>query len=217
MWNILGNYSQIPLVMVGDKAQLPPVVLSHNKTKGFSSPLRMSLFQRLNLMGQPSVLLNEQYRMVDVMGSMVLTLFYSSQLTNAPGTNVRDRPRSQQIVKYLHTVYNVNSPFLLLQVHGTTLQDANKSKYNVESASAALTLGLDMIDKKVIQPQDLLIMTSYRAQFRLYRQPIRTLALQEPTWPCTPPSLIRFKFSFLHHRCKYGWDHTARPAISSPS
>lgn len=60
MYNILGNYLQISLVMVGNKAQLSPVALSDSKTNSFSSLLQM-LFQQLKLLSQPSVLLNKQY------------------------------------------------------------------------------------------------------------------------------------------------------------
>ena len=103
---------------------------------------------------------------MDAIVSMVSTPFYSSQLANAPGTDIRHRALSQEIIQYLHTFYKVNSPFLLLQVKGKASQDSNKSRYNVDKASVALNLGLDMIQKMVIQPRQRLIMASYRAQFK---------------------------------------------------
>ena len=66
MWNLLGNYPKTSLVMISDEAQLHPVVLGDAKTNGFVKPLQMPLFLRLKLLGQASVLLNEQYRMVAV-------------------------------------------------------------------------------------------------------------------------------------------------------
>ena len=180
MWNILGHYPSAALLMVGDEAQLPPVVLSDNKDNGFSSPLRMSLFLRLKLLGIPSVLLHEQYRMVEDIGSMVSNVFYHGQLTNGPGTKLQDRSLLQDIAEYFDTAYGVKSPLLLLDVDGTTSHDANKLRYNSRSASAALNLGLDMIRKGVLQPGQLLIMTSYWAQYTLYRSAVRTLALNKP-------------------------------------
>lgn len=73
--------------MVGDKTQLPLVVLSDSKINNFSSLLQM-LFQWLKLLGQPLVLHNRQYQMVDAIGSIVLMLFYSSQLANGLGIEI---------------------------------------------------------------------------------------------------------------------------------
>ena len=136
--------------MVGDNAQLPPVVFDDNNVNGFAHLLRMSLFQRLRLLGQSIVLLSEQYQMVDELKTMISTFFYSSQLTNAPRTAVEHCPISQQIIQYFKATYQVNFPLLLLQVSGETKRDANQSCYNISNASTALNLGLDMITKEVI-------------------------------------------------------------------
>ena len=110
------------------------------------------------------VFLSKQYQIVDKLGTMILTFFYLSQLTNAPGTAVEHRSISQQIIQYFKATYQVNFPFFLLQILGKTKKDANQSCYNVFNTSTALNLGLDMIAKGVIQPGQLLIMTPYRAQ-----------------------------------------------------
>ena len=180
MWNILGNYPDISLVMVGDEAQLYPILLSDEKINVFRRPLRLSLFQRLKVLGQPSVLLNQQFRMVDSIETMVSKLFYSNLLSNTPSTAIQFRPRSLGITDYLTSVYSAKSPVILLAVSGTKIQDANKFRFDPEKTSVALNLGLDMVSRGVIKPRDLLIMTSYRAQFRLYWQLIRRLAKVEP-------------------------------------
>ena len=161
MWNILGNYVQILFVIVGYNAQLPPVVLDDDNVNSFVRPLRMSLFQRLRLLGQPMVLLSEQYRMVGKLRTIVSTFFYSSQLTNTPRTAVEHCPIFQQIIQYFKATYQVNSPLFLLEVLGETKRDVNQSCYNISNASTALNLGLDMIAKRVIQPRQLLIMIFY--------------------------------------------------------
>ena len=59
MWNILGNYPKILLVMVGIEAQLFPVVISNKSNNSFWRPLRLLLFQWLKMLGQPLILLNK--------------------------------------------------------------------------------------------------------------------------------------------------------------
>ena len=74
----------------------------------------------------------------------------------------------------------MNSPLFLLQVLGKIKRNANKSCFNVSNASAALSLGLDMIAKRVIQPGQLLIMIPYQVQYNQYNQAIKCLALETP-------------------------------------
>jgi hypothetical protein len=88
MWNLLGNYHKNPLILVGDENQLRPVVLSTVEENGFVNPLRLSLFQRLKMLGHPSIMLNIQYRMNTLIGSMVSKLFYADQLINGLGTDI---------------------------------------------------------------------------------------------------------------------------------
>ena len=168
MWNILGHYPNISLVMVGDEAQLSSAVLSDKKTNGFWRPLRLSFFQQLKVLGQPSVLFDEQYRMVESIETMVSKFFYSNLLSNAPSTAIQSRPRLQRIIQYLSAVYSAQTPVILLAVSGTEMQDANWSRFNPDNALAAMNLGIDMVSRGVIKPRDHLIMTLYCAQFRLY-------------------------------------------------
>ena len=162
--------------MVGDEAQLFPMVISNENNNSFWRLLRLSLFQWLKMLGQPSILLNKQYRMVSKIELMVLTLFYSCKLVNGSGTAIENRPCLQRIAAYFRSVYDINSPLMLLEVSSTTQQDGSKSRFNTKNASVALNLGVNMINKRKIQAQDLLIMTLYRAQYRLYRQSIQSLA-----------------------------------------
>ena len=121
MWNILGHYPNISLVMVGDEAQLSSAVLSDKKTNGFWRPLRLSFFQQLKVLGQLSVLLNEQYRMVENIETMVSKLFYSNLFSNAPSTAIQSCPRLQRIIQYFSAVYLVKTPVILLAVSGTKM------------------------------------------------------------------------------------------------
>ena len=90
MLNIFGNYPKIPLVMVGNKAQLFPVVISNQSNNSFWRPLRLLFFQRLKILGQPLILLNKQYRMVSKIRSMVSTFFYSCKLVNRSETTIEN-------------------------------------------------------------------------------------------------------------------------------
>ena len=117
--------------MVEDNAQLPLMVFGNNKVNNFACPLRILLFQQLRLLSQPMVFLSKQYRIVDNLGTVVSTLFYSSQLINVPETTVEHCPISQQIIQYFKATYQVNSPLLLLQI----LSKTKKMQINLATMS----------------------------------------------------------------------------------
>lgn len=73
MWNILGNYNlrHASFVMIGDEAQLQPIVLSTLDENSLGKPLRLSYFHRMKLLGHPSAIYNTQYRMVEPIGRMI--------------------------------------------------------------------------------------------------------------------------------------------------
>jgi hypothetical protein len=179
-WNVLANYAKTPLILIGDEAQLRPVVLSTPDNNGFVYPMKMSLFHRLKLLRHPSVMLRVQYRMVDIMGSMISDLFYDGKLVNGPGTDIPSRPLTQAIMQYVQDRWRVQSPIVLLNVEGNKQRDSTKSSYNLANASVVMHLVVDLLDKGIVTPAQLLVMTFYRAQFKIYRQALRNLSLARP-------------------------------------
>lgn len=45
MWNVLGNYNPAALVMIGNKKQLPPLVMSKPENNDFVNLLHFLLFR----------------------------------------------------------------------------------------------------------------------------------------------------------------------------
>ncbi len=64
--------------------------------------MQMSLFHRLKLLRHSSMLLKPQYRMMNVIGNMISTLFYDQKLENDPETNIKSRLISSEcsIIKF---------------------------------------------------------------------------------------------------------------------
>lgn len=179
-WNLLGNYNKTPLIMIGDENQLRPVVASTSENNGFLYSMQVSLFHRLKLLGHPSVLLNVQYRMLDVIGNMVSDLFYARKLTNGSGTDLASRPVSQAILRYVQGRWKIGSPMVGLDVKGHREKDSTKSSVNFVNVSVVMNLALDMIGKEIVAPAQLVILTFYRAQYKIYRQALRNLSLAQP-------------------------------------
>jgi superfamily I DNA and/or RNA helicase len=145
------------------------------------SSLRMSLFYRFKLLRQLSMLLNIQYRMIDVIESMISKLFYANQISNDEEIVVVNRLLSQAIINYFSKFYSISTSIMLLQVEEKTLKDSTHSLYNLINASTILNMIIKMIEQKIVQSCEVFIITFYRAQYRLYRQTLRNLFLRDST------------------------------------
>lgn len=69
---------------------------------------------------------------------------------------------------------------MLYSVKGETEEDATKSQFNITNASMILNLIALMIDKKIVQSHEVLIMTFCRAQVRMYQQALRSWSMENP-------------------------------------
>lgn len=113
-------------------------------------------------------------------GSMVSKLFYGEELRHAPSTELVNRPLSRQITQFLSQKYDVNSPLMIYAIKGVTQEDHTKSQYNIANASLVLNLMIKMIEEGVVKPSEVVIMTFYRAQLKIYQQALRSLSLAHP-------------------------------------
>jgi hypothetical protein len=66
-----------------------------------------------------------------------------------------------------------------LDVEGYKQRDKSKSSFNLLHVSVVMNLALDLINKKIIKPEQLVILTCYRAQYKIYRQALRNLSLAQ--------------------------------------
>lgn len=86
-------------------------------------------------------------------------MFYGGEVVNGPGTNVSDRPRSVKVKGYFKKHFRVDSPLVTLNVEEESHVDSTSFLYNMESASAIITLITDMIQDGIVDPtnKDLLV------------------------------------------------------------
>jgi hypothetical protein len=57
-----------------------------------------------------------------------------------------------------------------LDVEGYKQRHNSKSSFNLLNVSVVMNLALDLINKNIINPEQLVILTCYRAQYKIYRQ-----------------------------------------------
>ena len=66
---------------------------------------------------------------------------------------------------------------MLLKYKGTQETDSIMLRYNIDNAHLIMQSVIDMIDRKVVSSQDLLIITFYQAQLKLYDRSLGHLFL----------------------------------------
>ena len=179
IWNLLEHYVRVLLIMIGDAKQFRPTVVNTHQNKGFVKNLQVSYFERLKLPGHPSVMLTEQYRMVEPIGAMISTLFHEDKLMNGEGTAVADRQISSNLTNYFKRHYGIASPLMILSVRGK-LEHNNRSMYNRINASEGLNIVMNLIDSGTLEADDVTILTFYRAQRRLYLQSLENASSAKP-------------------------------------
>ena len=178
---LLGNYPPTPLVLIGDEAQLRPLVKS-TQVNGFVAQLEVSLFERLILLGQDHVLFRTQHRFVHPIGDMISKYFYRSQLIHAAGTALSERPFAGSVKAYFRTAFDVDSCLLLMRYPNTTQDvDGTMSRFNVDNVHAVLRQVTTILEQTNLVPEEVLILTPYQAQLKLYDRALRHLSWTTPT------------------------------------
>ncbi|RVU47974.1 hypothetical protein EA187_00635 [Lujinxingia sediminis] len=173
-------------VLVGDHAQLPPIVSSERALSAFitadHSPFKLnddlqqaglagldrSLFERLASVGLPVHMLQVQYRMNRPIMSFPAETFYDNKLQAAPHVEDRHLPR----VDLLHPALASDEPVAFLDVRGT--EDA---RTNLKEARAVVELLSVLIDRA--PSLSVGVISPFRAQVHL----LRTLVADELTLP----------------------------------
>lgn len=177
---LLGNYPIVPLILIGDEAQLRLVIKSAGEN-GFAKQLAMSLSGRLRSLGQSSVLFRVQHRSYERIGDMISTLFYGGELSNTPTTLTAARPVANDLARYFNRTFGVNSSIVLLKRRGTQQTDSTMSRYNIDNAHAVMNIATDLIDQNVLPARDVLIITPYQAQLKIYDRCLRNLSMRPAT------------------------------------
>lgn len=158
-WLVLGHYGDVPIVFIGDNAQLVPVILSPPKTNGFAQQLLHGLFPRLKALGHPSAILPEQHRTVPQLSELTSQLFYGGILINSPGTEMTARPMARAVTKFITSEYQVsNTCGILLKFKGTTRKDRTKSLFNENSAIVILDLVEKLLVNDIAKPFEIAVL-----------------------------------------------------------
>jgi len=139
------------VVLVGDSAQLPPVILSHQAAK---DGLNMSLLQRMEDLGIPVHMLREQFRMHPTICEFPSQTFYKGLLSSHQSTLQRAMPRGVDWV-------NPKVPVMFLQT-GAQEESSDQSKKNSGQAKIVAHL----LEKFIRHQQELEVgvITPYLAQ-----------------------------------------------------
>ncbi|EFJ34295.1 hypothetical protein SELMODRAFT_438696 [Selaginella moellendorffii] len=116
---VMGLQNLKQLVLVGDHKQLPATVIS-KIAQDYS--YGRSLFERLQLLGHPSIMLNVQYRMHPSISQFPNFQFYEGAICDGP--NVVDDFYGQLSQSQLF------GPYTFLNVHGVETKDEKHSKSN---------------------------------------------------------------------------------------
>jgi hypothetical protein len=179
IWNILNNYAKKFLLLIDDDAQLHSIILNDSNQNEFVYSMLMSLFHRLKLLRHSSMLLKTQYRMLNVYENMISTFFYDQRLKNDHETDLISRFISQTIIEYVNRKWSIQSFMILYDVSEQANKNSTRSSFNLMNVFAIMRLAIDLIKKRIMKFVDLVILTLYRAQMKVYRQIIRNLSLIE--------------------------------------
>jgi ATP-dependent RNA/DNA helicase IGHMBP2 len=149
------------VVLAGDHKQLPPTVLSQEAAKG---GLGRSLFERLvdGQDGRIHRMLREQYRMNDVLMSLISEDFYGGLLRAHPSVARRT------LADVLFPGASVDAPpFLFLDTAGKGFEETQEAKvesYDNKGEAALVTARVRALLAAGLAPKGVAVITPYRGQ-----------------------------------------------------
>ena len=177
-----GRHPVVQMILVGDDKQGRPVVKSaQDGVNIFGDQARLSTFERLVQLGMPVHTLFEQHRMAPILRELPSERCYGGQLRDSSETQ-RRRLNSKQIIA-LEALFGQNQfdtdtyadPHAYLRLQFFDVQDSEcelealtKSRYNTADLEVTLSLVAYLINKQVVQPQEIIILTLYNAQKKQY-------------------------------------------------
>jgi ATP-dependent RNA/DNA helicase IGHMBP2 len=149
------------VVLAGDQQQLPPTVLSQEAAKG---GLGTSLFERLVAGPESGIhrMLREQYRMNDVLMSLISVDFYGGRLRAHPSV----AGRTLQDVLAPGVALDA-PPFLFLDTAGKGFEETQEAKvesYDNPGEAALVTARVRTLLAAGLAPEAVAVITPYRGQ-----------------------------------------------------
>ena len=155
-------------VIIGDQCQLPPVInpILYDEEKidleervvSENELFRHSFFERLynNAPDSCKIMLDTQYRMPEVLGTVISKLFYDGKLKNGTGTATREPVLFDSNITFVN--YDGDSRY-------HEKKDGNKQITNLIEAKAAVSLVMSI--RKKDPNCEIAVITPYKGQKRL--------------------------------------------------
>jgi len=165
------------VVLAGDHRQLAPTVLSPEAAKG---GLGRSLFERLVAV-YPGVhrMLREQYRMNDVLMSLISQDFYQGQLRAHPSVSTR------RLADVLPAGTSIDAPpFLFLDTAGKGFEEAQEARsesYDNRGEAGLVEARVRRLLAAGLRPEALAVITPYRGQVALLQTALEGTGVEVDT------------------------------------
>ena len=163
--------------MINDEKQLKSIILNNQKNNNFHVFIKFSFFRRFKIFDHSNVFFHIQYKMIQFFEIMIFKLFYEKKIINDFDINISNRSLFLKIKKYFKKYFRVDFFLMILNVKKKFHANNTSFFYNMKSANIIIIFVVRMIQKEIVKFIDILIMISYRAQYKFYRQIVRNLIL----------------------------------------
>ncbi|OQD75837.1 hypothetical protein PENDEC_c006G01992 [Penicillium decumbens] len=169
-----------PLLLFGDHHQLQSIVKSTPDTNQFHRQLQLSPFARFVYAGFLVELLREQHRMVPGISAIVNRVFYANELRDAMQVTLPHRELARKILEWNKDHFACDSNVIFVNVPDSTPWKVGPSTINDKFAEEGITICRDLLYEHIVDPKDIVILTPYEAQYRLYQRLLVQAHVQSP-------------------------------------
>lgn len=178
------NPNLLAIIQVGDHYQTRPIITGISKDQVSYHQLRMSMMARLDRSDSALDKLVEQYRMHRDIADLVDRVFYHRTLITNQCTHHDRNPAAASVRRLNDSMFGKRSNLLAINLIETRQEwkSDDKSATNHAHVVATLTL-LNVLLRSCrdsISAKDILILTPYRAQCRLYEKELQEMDLATP-------------------------------------
>ena len=181
------------VVLVGDHAQLQPVVKSHEEKRGgvlvnpYSKQQVVSLFERLFRTGYPTAMNRRQYRMLKGISKLSSTLFYNDRIIDDSSTAGVSRPEAMERWKLVEEHFglpqDLDIPHMFIDVYNSVAeQRPGGSRCNVYNVHVVLVVIYFLIVGTGAAAKSICVIVHYKAQGSAYRRALQMVASSDPKW-----------------------------------
>eukprot|EP00930_Biecheleria_cincta_P043143 TRINITY_DN29665_c0_g1_i1.p1 TRINITY_DN29665_c0_g1~~TRINITY_DN29665_c0_g1_i1.p1 ORF type:complete len:2234 (+),score=365.95 TRINITY_DN29665_c0_g1_i1:40-6741(+) len=179
--------AQDRVIIVGDHKQLGPVVTEHNLCRAYLVMLEKPMLERLEAMHEKSpysTMLDMQYRMHSTICSFPSKHFYGSKLKNADNlallpviSSVWPNPNERAVWVDCQHPHQMGQVTVVGQNRSldTTVLENNTSLVNKGEAHLIAEIYCRLIRSGKCKPNDIAVITPYKAQQQLIQQKLREL------------------------------------------